>query len=75
MVDLNAVIQGLKFGKSFKRPLDNSEGFEYVRAINSDMFTHTVAGHNDHGGYGGQSDLSISVITYDRWANHGWIEE
>jgi hypothetical protein len=75
MVDLNAMIQGLVSGKSFKRPLDNSEGFEYVRSINSTMFSHTVSGCNEYGGYGGQADLSISTITYDRWANHGWIPE
>jgi hypothetical protein len=74
MTSLFEVVQGLMIGKSFKRPLDGG-GFEYVRPINDSMFTHTVAGENAYGGYGGQADLAIQVLSNGRWATHGWIPE
>lgn len=75
MLSLFEVVQGLMIGKSFRRPLDDSEGFEYVRPINEHMFTHTVAGENAYGGYGGQADLAIEILRNGRWATHGWIPE
>ena len=74
-VNLSEVIDGLSIGKSFKRPLDGSEGFEYVHSLNEFKFTHTVAGSNEYGGYGGVADLTMDTLRNGCWHSEGWIPE
>jgi len=72
---LDEMITRLPIGMAFKRNLYPSGGWEYVRPINEKTISHTVAGHNEYGGYGGQAELDISVLDNGHWASDGWIPE
>jgi hypothetical protein len=68
---LDQVINGLEEGQSFKRSLENDPGWEYVSPVGRSRFLHQVVGENN-GGWGGSAELSIEVISNDRWAKDGW---
>lgn len=69
-MNLREVKEGLAKGESFKRPFGR-KGWEYVRPLSDGYFEHTVVGSD----WGGCAELHITIMTSDRWDDHGWMPE